>query len=216
MFLWGWFCNGIETLHILAWIAFKSSWKYFVHLISIKLSSNPCWLDSSIGRAVDRSPEGASSSPARVNFYTWLGQCKKSFSLHVSLRMVLYIIFSRQRSFSPRPLKRIQKCERHRRSTSPALPVANLPEFNNPLSSSLGLPQINIIPPSIDVEEARLLTAIRYLKANTIQLLLCKLCVFWHEGIKTVWNVVIYILPYKLMAAFWRQCLYFHTPEWVV
>ena len=23
-FLWGWFCNRIETLHILAWIAFKS------------------------------------------------------------------------------------------------------------------------------------------------------------------------------------------------
>ena len=32
MFLWGWFCNRIETLHILAWIAFKSPWKYLVHL----------------------------------------------------------------------------------------------------------------------------------------------------------------------------------------
>ena len=35
MFLWGWFCNRMETLHILTLIAFKSSWEYFVHLICI-------------------------------------------------------------------------------------------------------------------------------------------------------------------------------------
>ena len=56
------------------------------HLIWIKLASSPRWLDSSIGRAVDRSPEGASSSPARVNFYTWLGQCKKSCLLEIFSR----------------------------------------------------------------------------------------------------------------------------------
>ena len=68
MFLGGWFSNKIETLQILAWIAFKSSRKYFVHLIWIKLASNPCWLDSSIGRAADRSPEGASSSLLELTF----------------------------------------------------------------------------------------------------------------------------------------------------
>ena len=36
IFLQGWLCNGIKTLHILAWIAFKSSRKYFVYLIWIK------------------------------------------------------------------------------------------------------------------------------------------------------------------------------------
>ena len=41
-------------------------------------TQNPPILVGSIGRAVDRSPQGASSSLARVNFYTWLWRCKKS------------------------------------------------------------------------------------------------------------------------------------------
>ena len=32
VFLWGWFCNRIETLHILAWIAFKSRSSQLLHL----------------------------------------------------------------------------------------------------------------------------------------------------------------------------------------
>ena len=37
------FCNTIETLHILAWIAFKSPRKYVKHLIWIELHFNSRW-----------------------------------------------------------------------------------------------------------------------------------------------------------------------------
>ena len=40
-----------------------------MHLYWITLASNPCELDNSTGRAVDRYPEGASPSSARVNIF---------------------------------------------------------------------------------------------------------------------------------------------------
>ena len=74
------------------------------------------------------------------------------------------IISSRGRSFSPNPINRVQRCERHRRSTSPSLPVFNLSELSTSPSSHHGIPQINIIPPLVDVEKARVLITLRYLK----------------------------------------------------
>ena len=45
----------------------KSLRKYFVHLNWIRLSTDPSWLDSSIGRAAVKKPEDASLNPARDN-----------------------------------------------------------------------------------------------------------------------------------------------------
>ena len=63
--------------------------KLTVHLNWIKVASSPCGLDSSTGREPDRYPEGASSNPAWVNFFSWLRQCrlivKFSFQGKVSL-----------------------------------------------------------------------------------------------------------------------------------
>ena len=67
MYLWAYFWNRIETLHTPSWISVKLSREYLVHLSWIKLTSNPCGLDSSTSRAADRNPEGASSNPAWVN-----------------------------------------------------------------------------------------------------------------------------------------------------
>ena len=69
MYLWGWFWNRIETLHILSWLSVKLSQEYLVHSSWIKLASNPCGLDSSTGRRVDQYPKGASSNPAQVNIF---------------------------------------------------------------------------------------------------------------------------------------------------
>ena len=40
-----------------------------MHLSGIKLSSNPCGLDSSTGRVADRYPEGASSNSDGINIF---------------------------------------------------------------------------------------------------------------------------------------------------
>ena len=66
-YFWEWVWNRIETLRDLNVKSVRSSRNYFVHLNSIKLTTNPSWLNSSIVWAAILKPEDASSNPARCN-----------------------------------------------------------------------------------------------------------------------------------------------------
>ena len=63
--------SEIESKHWTAILmdSIKLLWEYLMHLNWIKVASNPCGLDSSTSRGVDRYPKGASSNPSRVNIF---------------------------------------------------------------------------------------------------------------------------------------------------
>ena len=83
--------NQSQSFSSIVMDSVKLSREYLAYLNWIKLASNHCELDSSTVRAADRYPQGESSNPARIHFFSWLRQCRLivKFSYYNTMSMIL-------------------------------------------------------------------------------------------------------------------------------